>query len=390
MKTIAAAAFGAALLTPGVVLAQDAGKLEVHFCPATEVRTYPLETAHNIQGLMLDNVLVVNHGAASVDLTEIDLALLQKGEVTDERRIAGEPLTKAGKTGPKVQASGVMDLIPGQFCDGALIPKGTQLAGPTLAPGQAMLLIYQTFAYSGVRDSLRVSVHGKAGPQDVAAEASLPIAQGSSKTAFRFPLHGVWFAAVGPTMHTGHRWVIPEQFAFDIARVGEGDLSYRGDGTKFSDYYAYGAEVVAAADGKVIAAVDGIAEDTVILRRPSESDDAYDQRQQGYQTQLLQHGPEAAAGDYVMVDHGNGEFSLYAHLQPGSLKVKPGDVVKAGQTLGKLGASGNASEPHLHFQVCDSPKPVSCTGIPINFTGLRLPYADYPRPPQSGDIVIAD
>jgi murein DD-endopeptidase MepM/ murein hydrolase activator NlpD len=390
MKTIAVAAFGAALLAPGVVLAADAQNLEVRFCPAAQVRTYPLESRRNIQGLLLQNTAVVNHGSAQVALTEVDIDLLQGGAVVDARRITGDELTKLAASGPRLQASGMMQVAAFQFCGDKLIANGVKLGGPALDPGQAMLLTYQPFAYKGARDTLRVTVRGKAGAADVTGSASLPVVQTMSKTQFRFPLKGVWFAAVGPTPHTAHRWGLPEEFAFDIAKIGDGNLSYRGDGTKFEDYYAYGADVLAAADGKVVAAVDGMLEDTAVLKRPGESDDAYGARVQQYQAGLLAKGEDALGGNFVMIDHGNNEYSLYAHLRTGSVKVTVGETVKAGQPIGKLGSSGNSSEPHLHFQVCDAPRPLSCAGVPIAFTNVRLPYADYPRPPQSGDIVIAD
>ena len=251
-----------------------------------------------------------------------------------------------------------------------------------------MLLTYQAFAFRKARDAVRVTVRDTSGA--VRGEGSIPINEQMSKTGFIWPLKGAWFAGEGPTMYTAHRWGLPEEFAFDIAKLGEGDISYRGDGTKFSDYYAYGADVLAAADGVVVAAVSDVPEDTVVLKRPGETDDAYDGRVGDYQNGLLMKGEAALAGDYVMIDHGNGEYSLYAHMQPGGMRVKPGEVVKQGQPIGKLGSSGNSTEPHLHFQVCDAPKPLSCAGIPIRFTNIRLPWADYPRPPQSGDIVVTD
>ena len=90
-----------------------------------------------------------------------------------------------------------------------------------------------------------------------------------------------------------------------------------------------------------------------------------------------------------MIDHGNGEYSLYAHMQPGSVHVQVGDRIAAGAELGKLGSSGNSTEPHLHFQVCDAPTPMACAGIPLQFQNVTLPFADYPRPLQSGDVVVA-
>ena len=88
-------------------------------------------------------------------------------------------------------------------------------------------------------------------------------------------------------------------------------------------------------------------------------------------------------GNYVVIDHGNGEYSIYAHLQPGSVAVTVGQKVTAGQPIGKIGSSGNSTEPHLHFQVCDTPEPMLCAGIPVQFVGVDNPV------PQTGDFVTA-
>ncbi len=53
---------------------------------------------------------------------------------------------------------------------------------------------------------------------------------------------------------------------------------------------------------------------------------------------------------------------MYAHLQPGSLRVKFGDKVKAGQVLGLVGNTGNSSEPHLHFQLMNANSPLGSEG----------------------------
>jgi hypothetical protein len=395
MKVVLPAALAAAaaltlptLTLPALAHAEGVQGLEVRFCPAAQVRTYPLESRRDIQGLVLQNTAVVNRGSAPVEVGEVDLALMDQGAAVDERHIAGDELKRFAANAQKLQASGMMSLVGFQFCHDRLIEKGVTLAGPTLKPGEGMLFTYQAFAFRGPRDAVRVTVRDAAGA--VRVQATLPINEAMSKTAFIWPLKGAWFAGVGPTMHTGHRWGLPEEFAFDIAKIGDGDITYRGDGTKFSDYYAYGADVLAAADGTVIAAVNDTPEDPSTLKQPGESDEAYGARLQQSQGALIMKGEAALAGDYVMIDHGDGEYSLYAHMQPGSVRVKPGDRVKTGQPIGRLGSSGNSTEPHLHFQVCDAPQPLSCAGIPISFTNVRLPWADYPRPPQSGDLVVAD
>lgn len=394
MKIVYSAAVAAGLLTAALMpeMAHADGKasdVAVKFCPVEQVRTYPLESRRNIQSLLLQNVLVSHAGSGSVEIVGVDVELMQGGEVKDTRRIAGAELKTVAAAGPRVQASGMMDMMAFQFCSGALIPDGVTLAGPVLKDKEAFLLMGQPFAYKGARDEVRVRVQVLRGGKIVETRASLPINQGLSKTAFRFPMTGQWFAAVGPTPHTAHRWALPEEFAFDIVRLGDGTSSHRGDGTKFEDYYAYGADILAAADGKVVVVKADVVEDPATLRQPGEIFEAYGERVGAYQMQLVTTDMRAIAGNHVVIDHGNGEFSMYAHLKSGSETVKVGDVVKAGQMIGKLGSSGNSTEPHLHFQVCDRPEPLNCVGIPINFTNIELPYADYPRPLQSGDLALA-
>jgi len=73
---------------------------------------------------------------------------------------------------------------------------------------------------------------------------------------------------------------------------------------------------------------------------------------------------ETIGGNHVVLDLGHRRFAFYAHLQPGSLKVKVGDRVKRGQVLGLVGNSGNSTEPHLHFHLADSISPLGSEGVP--------------------------
>ncbi|MCP5515733.1 MAG: peptidoglycan DD-metalloendopeptidase family protein [Verrucomicrobiales bacterium] len=65
-------------------------------------------------------------------------------------------------------------------------------------------------------------------------------------------------------------------------------------------------------------------------------------------------------GNWMIIDHGNGEFSMYAHMIPGTITDALGTVVAGvtpvtqGQVIGKLGNSGASTGPHLHFQINDS------------------------------------
>jgi murein DD-endopeptidase MepM/ murein hydrolase activator NlpD len=60
-------------------------------------------------------------------------------------------------------------------------------------------------------------------------------------------------------------------------------------------------------------------------------------------------------------------FAAYAHLQPGSLRVRVGDRVRTGQVLGLLGNTGNSSAPHLHFGLQDGPDILTSNSLPFVF-----------------------
>jgi murein DD-endopeptidase MepM/ murein hydrolase activator NlpD len=365
--------------------------LEVRFCPDKVARTYPLMDVARIQGLVLHNVAVINRGAAPVTLKSIEVELLDKGQAIDARRFEGPGLEAAAKGAAKTKASGMMEMFPFQFCGERLLDAKTALSDDAvLAPGEAVLVMRQMFAWRGSRDQVRVEAKGEAGGAAVEASAAIPIDGTGTKTRMRFPLKGRSMVVVAATPQGGHRWLIPEEFALDIVTFGGDTKSYRTTGAAFADFYAYGIPVRSVADGVVVTAHEGEPENVAALRRPDETVEAYGGRVQEIQMGLIQKGIDAIAGNHVIVDHGNGEYSIYAHLKPGSLKVKVGQAVKAGDQIGSLGSSGNSTEPHLHFAVCDAPSALACAGIPANFTGIELPYADSPRAVQAGDVVLAD
>jgi len=371
------------------VLAEKPQSVEIRFCPASAVRTYPLESRRDLQSLLLHNVAVINHGSAPFKIDDIDIELLQSNRVVESRRLNRGAVQRIADRGAKLQAAGILQQVGFQFCGTDLIAPSIKLAGATLARDQALLIASQVFAFSGARDTLRVRAHGHVDGHAAEFTGSIPIKSEFATNKYIFPLRGVWYVGYGASLHTGHRWAIPEEFALDIAKIGESGLSHKGDGARFDDYYAYGADVLAAADGHVISAENDQPEDPSAMQRPNETQEAYFARLQKEQGERLAKGLTAITGNYVMIDHGKNEYSLYAHLQPGSVRFHVGAQVKAGDVIGKLGSSGNSTEPHLHFHVCDKPDPLMCAGVPVNFSNVTIQWADLPRPIQSGDVVIA-
>ncbi|HSQ61460.1 MAG TPA: M23 family metallopeptidase [Acidobacteriota bacterium] len=167
----------------------------------------------------------------------------------------------------------------------------------------------------------------------------------ASKTRLRLPFDGEWTAFSGGRTrdlnhHAGAR---NQRFALDLAIVRDGS-THAGDGSTLEQYHCWGAPALAPAAGTVVTAVDTLPDNPMGIT-----------------------DRENAAGNYVIVDHGGGEYSFLAHLQRGSLRVRPGASVAAGQPLGLVGNSGNTSEPHLHFHLQDGPNFPATECMPAAF-----------------------
>lgn len=72
-------------------------------------------------------------------------------------------------------------------------------------------------------------------------------------------------------------------------------------------------------------------------------------------------------GNYVIIAHYNGLYTLYAHGQAGSICVSEGQAVKQGQQIMRVGSTGNSTGPHLHFEVRKSPGTYSCRVNPLSY-----------------------
>src|SRR5215472_458536 len=175
-------------------------------------------------------------------------------------------------------------------------------------------------------------------------------------TVIKPPLKGNgWLATTAcctPNVHRDLRVVVdgrrietPETFAVDWALL-KGDRVYEGDGTSNEQFYEYGADVLAVADGTVVSVQDGKPDATPNkVMTPKTSSDF--------------------GGNQVLLEIAPNVFAVYEHLQPGSLRVKVGDTVKVGAPLARIGNTGPSLGPHLHFGLLNRPD---------IFTGRSLPF----------------
>lgn len=236
-----------------------------------------------------------------------------------------------------------------------------QASEKTLLAAQKAGVIFVWATFDRLQDAparLRNRFKVKLGDYPEALEVrTRPLAVTKNSLVIGAPLSGDrWVAANGPSNTSGHRRAlipidghaaIAQRFAIDWVQVGKDGKTYTGDPKENKNYYAFGHDALAVADGVVAAVLDGIPNNVPGI----------DSRAQPITLANV-------GGNFVQLDVGGGLYAFYAHLQPGSLRVKVGDKVRRGQVIGLVGNTGNSTEPHLHFHVSNSPEPLGAEGFP--------------------------
>ncbi|MFH9135091.1 M23 family metallopeptidase [Streptomyces sp. NPDC017524] len=194
------------------------------------------------------------------------------------------------------------------------------------------------------------------------------------------PVTGRWTALNSPAdkvpSHGTHGY--GQTYAIDIVadpRTGEGKPPARPAFRRLWPVFrrnrafpAFGAPLLAVADATVVRASDGQRDH---LSRNSLPALAYLMVIEGTVRSI--RGVHRIIGNHVILDLGDGTYAAYAHVQRGSLQVKAGDTVRAGQRIARCGNSGNTTEPHLHFQLMDGPDLDNTRGIPFTWRGVGVP-----------------
>jgi hypothetical protein len=242
-----------------------------------------------------------------------------------------------------------------------LQPAGLREAVDTFAPSMtALVFLHLSFSEaSEVPDRLvhRLSLRAAAAPPDqqqITEEVGLTEVDRREVVVVGPPLRGSNYLAADSccdaTLHT--RAALPingqiqlaQRYAVDYEQLNADNRLYSGK-KEVESYTIYGQEAIAVADGTVVKVVDGLPE-----------------QEPGVFPENI--SPGEADGNSVILDIGGGNYALYAHFQPGSIRVKEGDRVKRGDVLALVGSSGNSLAPHLHFHVMDGPLSLASNGLP--------------------------
>lgn len=152
------------------------------------------------------------------------------------------------------------------------------------------------------------------------------------------------------------RFTLAQRFAIDWEQTDAQNRLVNGDTRTLGNYTIFGKDVLAVADGTVVASRNDL---------PEQVPGA-----------LPRNLPlDQADGNFVVLEIG-GAYVLFAHMQPGSVTVAAGARVKRGDVLGKVGNTGNSQAPHLHLHVMDGPSPLLANGIPYVIDAFILTAID--------------
>lgn len=208
-------------------------------------------------------------------------------------------------------------------------------------------------------DAMRITVALAEAAGEFSVETTIPVETYTQKTELMFPFRGAGIVTNAGITNGGHR-NRSGQFAIDAVGLDENYGTNRPDGSKSEHYAGWGRAILAPADGVVVRARG----DRPDQPDPQTSDPKY------YAPEFPNGGDP---GNHVVIDHGNGEFSMLAHFQAGSLLVAVGDKVTRGQPIARLGSSGDTQTPHLHYQLQAGPDFQWSDGLPVRFANVDVP-----------------
>jgi hypothetical protein len=143
-----------------------------------------------------------------------------------------------------------------------------------------------------------------------------------------------------------------QEFAIDFMRFNSEDRLFAGSPSQASNYFGYGAPVLAVADATVVAVSDHLQDQVPLDPKPVAANEA--------------------DGNFIMLNLGGGHYANYAHLAPGSITVKVGQKVTAGEQMALVGNTGQTGVPHLHFHVMDRPLLAEANGLPYEFRSFKV------------------
>lgn len=255
-------------------------------------------------------------------------------------------------------------------------------------PRQGELLVYNPFpefASDVAPTTLHFTLKFEAGQGRVVNATAEIAPMPAPREKLRMPIRGQVLVWDGHDFYSHHRRVnlaLPilrdagyktnsGRYSYDFVALDSTGRRSKGDENANANWFSFGEPVLAVADAQVVDIRDELPDD------------------RNFDVSTLSRA-NAIFGNYVILRLSDGTYALYGHLQRGSISVRAGQTVRAGDDIAKIGASGWVIFPHLHFQLMDGPTDRS-EGVPSRFEGVKRVNGTSPLNGyiDSGDILVA-
>ncbi len=339
--------------------------VHVAFCqPSIAVLEQPYITVKNGLQMLDFDFIVTGPGKGKYFLDKITLNVTHHGKTIQRYKIEDEGMVSPFSMFPntKLKRSKQISIFNPFY----LFPSNTPLEE----------LIYEfTFTHSKGTKTVSTKVQPKEFEQ---------------KTSLQIPLSGTVIIDSGYDHYAHHRRINTAHWGMRLLKIRNNITRYaidfmpataagvvlHNDGSSLTDYPGFGQEVLATADGTVVEVATGFPDNEVNEGPP-------------YGFFKFLKNPKLASGNYILLDHGNGEMSLFAHLQKGSVKVKLGQHIRAGESIGRIGNSGDSTYPHLHYQL-ENEHSLNAVTFPPTFSGIMTINGQEVTAPQfcnTGDLI---
>lgn len=169
-------------------------------------------------------------------------------------------------------------------------------------------------------------------------------------TFMSLPFNGEWFVYWGGVTEAQNYHVreVTQQYAYDILKVKDG-ASHDGDPLLNESYFAYGEDIIAPCDARVVTVIDDVPDNI-----PGETNE------------------QQLTGNTIVLQTDRDEYVLLAHLMKGSIFVEEGQDIRKGEILAKCGNSGNSTEAHLHISLQNAADMEDSIGAKLYFDRIEV------------------
>jgi len=347
-----------------------------------------IEVRDGMQSVNFD-MEITSHAVVPLLISSIEVSVFDSGGRLELRKSIN-----TDAFAPSVEVIGPRLLLPGKTLD---------VFNPFYEFQPEVMLTEVRYSFCFLQEANEMerdrNRHRLPGDCDVREELTVRPRTYEGKTSLILPLRGRVFVWEGHDFLAHHLRVPlgqPEvqelgitansnEFASDFIFVDEQGKPYHDDPRKLENWYSYGRPIYAPGAGVVMAAANDIPDNWF-----------KDAKAAGIGHPELAAGKDPKdIGNFVLIDHLDGEYSLLIHMKPRSVMVKAGDRVESGQAIGAIGFAGDSIFPHLHYALMDGPEVFKAWGLPAYFShfqrivGGRSVKVDR-GPVNSGEFIESD